>query len=362
MKFIDSIEIFIRSGKGGRGLVSFKSARGAPKLGADGGDGGFGGDVIFRTKPGMSTLSHLYHKRTYAAEDGHRGGNQGKTGRNGEAVVIEVPPGTVVIDAESGQQVLEMIEPNQQHVIAKGGKRGLGNRRFLSSRRQAPEQSTSGGPPIELALRLELKLLADIGLAGFPNAGKSTLLRAISDAKPKVGAYPFTTLQPQLGVVSLEAETGESWGPSFVVADIPGLIEGASHGKGLGFQFLRHLERAKALVFLIDVSRPDPLADFTSLQSELKQFSSELSEKPKLVVLSKIDLVDTETVDQLRQKFESTGAKVEDISAVDGSGMRALKYAMLELSESMASSDPVQGGQQDLGLLRVNEVTMQDEI
>ena len=276
MKFIDEILIRARSGHGGAGLCSFRSAKNAPKLGADGGDGGFGGHVLFKGNSTLNTLSHLYYMKVYAAGDGERGGLNGRTGANGRDCVIEVPVGTIVFNADTDEVMCEVLEDGELVQLAEGGKRGLGNLRYVSSTHQAPEEHTSGGEGIELNLKLELKLIADAGFAGFPNAGKSTLLSTISAAEPKVADYPFTTLEPQLGVVDVSQQTGE-WGKSFVAADIPGLIEGASEGKGLGHEFLKHLERTKVIVFVIDAFPFDettPFEAFNKLKAELRNYGS----------------------------------------------------------------------------------------
>ena len=334
MKFIDAIQIRVRSGRGGPGMVSFRSAKNAPKLGADGGDGGFGGHVLLQANSQLNTLSHLYHNRLYRAEDGHKGGTNGRTGRNGTNCIIEVPVGTVALDSETNQPLGELLADGDQLLVAAGGKRGLGNMRYLSSRHQAPEESTSGGPYIEHELKLELKLIADVGLAGFPNAGKSTLLGTISAAKPKIASYPFTTLEPQLGVVDLEAITGV-WGQSMVVADIPGLIQGASEGKGLGLEFLRHLERTQVLVYLIDphnLEGLEPYESFEILAAEIRNFDRSLEKKPFLVALSKCDLAEDE--DELalyREAFEQNGIEVWEIASFGRHGLDALLRRVWEL-------------------------------
>lgn len=333
MKFVDHIEIRVRSGSGGAGMSSFKSAKNKPKLGADGGDGGFGGHVFLEGDHQLNTLSSLYYKRLYKAEDGERGGTNGKTGRNGEDMLIPVPVGTVAYDKDTGDLLGEVLEDGQRICLAEGGKRGLGNMRYVSSKRQAPEDFTSGGPGVEIRLGLELKVIADVGLAGFPNAGKSTFLSAISAARPKIADYPFTTLQPQLGVIDLHSLTG-SWGESFVVADIPGLIEGASEGKGLGLEFLRHLERTKVIMYVVDPHNyegQDPLESFKILRSELETYGHGLSEKEYIVVLSKADTFGEGDKERFSEGFLKEGIETLAISSVSGIGLKELQLKLWEL-------------------------------
>jgi GTP-binding protein len=324
MKFVDQTEVRVRSGRGGPGLVSFRSAKNLPKLGADGGDGGFGGHVYLEGDVQLNTLSGLYYKKLYAAGDGGKGGPNGRTGKNGSDRIIRVPVGTVARNLADGSLLGEVVEDGQRLLIAEGGKRGLGNIRYLSSRHQAPEEHTSGGPSIEVRLALELKIIADVGLAGFPNAGKSTLLSTISAARPKVADYPFTTLDPQLGVVDMEKVTGE-WGQSFVVADIPGLIEGASDGRGLGHEFLRHLERTKLICYVIDPHDPtaeSPEQAFQVLQQELSRYGHGLVEKQALVILTKADLgLEDDQLARWQFFFADQGLPALSVSAVSGLGL-----------------------------------------
>lgn len=333
MKFVDETAIFVKSGHGGRGMVSFRAAKNAPKLGADGGDGGFGGSVYLRGNSQLNTLSSLYYKRLYTAEDGCKGGSNGRTGRNGEDLVIDVPLGTVATDKASGEKLCEVLH-EEKYLIAKGGKRGLGNLRYLSSIHQAPEESTNGGPSVELELGLELKLIADVGFAGFPNAGKSTLLSVLSAARPKVADYPFTTLQPQLGVVSLQ-DCGDYWDRSFVAADIPGLIEGAHEGRGLGHEFLRHLERTKVITYVIDPFAWDGLEPYEAykiLKSELSRFSKTFHNKRSLLVLTKTDLCwDNFEWEEFIDPFEEDGIDIITISSVARDGIKKLKMKLWDL-------------------------------
>jgi len=334
MAFVDETEIIVRSGSGGPGMVSFKAAKNAPKLGPDGGDGGFGGSVQLIGKAQLNSLSGLYYRRLYTAEDGVRGGPNGCTGRNGEDLEIYVPIGTQVYDKESGKLVAEMLEEGQIICLAPGGKRGLGNMRFLSATHQAPHENTSGSPGIELNLRLELKLIADVGFAGFPNAGKSTLLSSISSARPKIADYPFTTLIPHLGVVAVP-EMDPWGGASFVAADIPGLIEGASEGKGLGHEFLRHLERTKLVVYVIDPFALDEmpvLEAFETLENELRSFSDNLAGKRHLVVLTKTDIAPEEfDWEEAEAPLLNLGLEVLRISAVTHEGVNAFKRRIWQL-------------------------------
>jgi len=287
VKFIDEATITIQSGNGGRGCVSFRRERFIPRGGPDGGDGGHGGDVIFITTPHKRTLFHLQNRRHYKATNGAPGQGSQKTGRNGDDLVLELPPGTIVSDAQTREILFDLVAPDQRVIIARGGRGGQGNSRFKSSTHRAPRFAQPGEPGQTLTLKLELKLLADVGLMGLPNAGKSTLISVLSAAQPKIANYPFTTLTPNLGVVK---------GPMdepFVVADIPGLIEGAHEGAGLGIRFLRHVERTRVLVHLIDAAAIDPdapLAAYHTVNRELAKYSEDLAKKPQLVVLNKLDI------------------------------------------------------------------------
>jgi len=338
MKFIDSTEIFVASGKGGDGLVSFKSARNMPRLGPDGGDGGHGGDVVIIAAPQLNTLSTLRYRSRFIAANGSKGGPNGKTGATGDDAEIHVPLGTEIYDAESGRLICEILVAGQREVIAEGGRRGFGNLRFVSSTHQAPEEYVAGQPGHEITLRLELKLLADVGLAGLPNAGKSTLLGSLSAARPKIADYPFTTLVPQLGVVEFR-EKSEFNIHSFVMADIPGLIEGASEGRGLGHEFLRHLERTKIIAYVVDafpIDGVNPVDTLNLLRSELQAYDEKLASRTSVVVLNKADLADgeeqgLERLDALKNQIEQMGYKVFVISAAAHLGLGELKLALYEL-------------------------------
>jgi len=349
MKFVDSTEIHVSAGNGGSGMVSFKSARNMPRLGADGGDGGFGGNVVLCGESQINTLSSLRYKRAYEAEHGERGGAANRTGATGEDLRIPVPLGTVVHDLESGAGLGELLNQGDEIVVAKGGKRGLGNQRFLSSTHQAPEEFTPGGKGEKRRLGLELKLLADVGFAGLPNAGKSTLLSRISAARPKVADYPFTTLVPHLGVVEL-ADADNFGSESFVAADIPGLVEGASEGRGLGHAFLRHLERSRVITYVVDLCPPDdatPTATVALLQAEMQRFSPELAAKKSVVILNKLDLVQTDEQREAHAKavaeLQALGHEVLGISAVSGEGLRELKrrlYDFVQESKRLEAISP----------------------
>lgn len=334
MAFVDETEITVRSGDGGPGMVSFKSAKNAPKLGPDGGDGGFGGSVYLVGKAQLNSLSGLYYRRRYAAENGAKGGTNNCTGRNGEDLEIPVPVGTQAYNAETGKLVAEVLEDGQRICLAPGGKRGLGNIRFLSATHQAPHESTDGGEGVAMELRLELKLIADVGFAGFPNAGKSTLLSSISAARPKIADYPFTTLIPQLGVVTVP-DTDEWGNASFVAADIPGLIEGASEGKGLGHEFLRHLERTKVVVYVIDPFALDempPLDAYETLENELRSFSESLANKKHLIVLTKSDIAPEDfDWDEVEAPLKERGLEVLRLSAVARDGVNDFKRRVWNL-------------------------------
>lgn len=336
MQFVDYTEVFIRSGKGGRGMVSFRSGSHCPKAGADGGDGGFGGSVYLVGNRGINTLSHLRYRQRFAAEDGEKGGTNSCTGRNGKDLEIQVPLGTLARRVEDDALVGEVLEHAQRVLVAKGGKRGLGNQRFLSSTHQAPEESTPGGPADEFWAKLELKLLADVGFAGFPNAGKSTLLSVISAAKPKIADYPFTTLTPQLGVVDVDPH--DYLQPkSFVAADIPGLIEGASEGRGLGHEFLRHLERTKVIAFVVDAFTQDidAVQQLLCLRRELAQYSPMLAAKPAIVVLTKMDLAPHDFNREEAVLFAAEqNLKCFLISSATHQGLQELKHGLFELIQT----------------------------
>ncbi|MCX6118526.1 MAG: GTPase ObgE [Proteobacteria bacterium] len=358
MHFIDSTEVFVKSGDGGNGMVSFKTASNKPKLGADGGDGGPGGNVVFVGFGQLNTLSHVRYKHRFIAENGVRGGSNGKTGAHGADAEIVVPLGTEVYNAKTGEKICDILGDGERFVVAKGGQRGLGNLRFLSSTHQAPVEFTEGKPGVEIDLRLELKLLADVGLAGLPNAGKSTLLSVLSSAKPKIADYPFTTLVPNLGVVELR-ERGEFNLQSFVMADVPGLIEGASEGRGLGHSFLRHLERTKVIAYVIDALPIDgekPEATLELLRRELENYDTKLSSRTAVVILNKIDIAmdeaDQALIQSSKELIESAGYRVFLVSAMNREGLVDLKEQLFDLvqeekkiwNEMMATKIPQHRG------------------
>src|SRR4051794_28208500 len=324
--FIDEAKIKIKAGDGGNGILAFRREKYVPRGGPSGGDGGRGGDVYLVSSQHYNTLLHLRFNPEHTAERGRHGEGSNRTGRDGESADVPVPVGTVVYDAETGVQLFDFTAPEQRFLAAKGGRGGRGNARFATSTHQTPTEHEDGKPGEEHQLRLELKLLADVGLLGFPNAGKSTLISRISAAKPKIADYPFTTLEPHLGVVTLDEYR------TFVVADVPGLIEGAHEGHGLGIQFLRHVERTRLLVHLVDVSEStgrDPVHDFEVILTELASFSEELAAKPMFVVASKIDVAqDPERIESLRLIAEQRQLPFYRISSVTGEGIEELKYAM----------------------------------
>lgn len=327
MKFIDEAVITVQSGNGGSGCVSFRREKFIPKGGPDGGDGGDGGDVILFVSSKKRTLHHFHYKFHFKAEHGQRGQNKKKTGKNGKELVIEIPSGTVVSNSATGQMIRDFIRPGETFVIAKGGRGGRGNVRFKSATHRTPRFAQPGEPGETLRIKLELKLLADVGIAGLPNAGKSTLIGAISSSNPKIGSYPFTTLTPNLGVV--HTGTGEP----FVVADIPGLIKGAHKGVGLGIQFLKHLERTRIIIHLIDASTIDPdepLTPYKTVTNELIAYDPSLGEKIQLLVLNKADLPDTvEGIDIYKRQF--AGSNIMIISALTGQGLDRLKKKLCNL-------------------------------
>ncbi len=328
--FVDIAKIHLKAGDGGNGAVSFRREKYVAAGGPDGGDGGKGGDIVFVADDNLSTLADFRYKRKYVAENGAKGGTRRCTGKSAENLVIAVPRGTLVKDAESGRLIAD-ISTDEPVVIAKGGNGGWGNMHFSSATRQIPKFSKPGNPGEAIDVTLELKLLADVGLIGFPNVGKSTLVSVVSEAKPKIANYHFTTLTPVLGVVRM----GE--GSSFVMADIPGLIEGAGEGVGLGHEFLRHVERCRLLLHVIDVSGSegrDPIEDFNTINNELKTFSEELSERPQIIVGNKCDLTDEDRVAEIREYFENQGYAFFPIMAPINEGTEELiNYVAAELAK-----------------------------
>jgi len=324
--FVDEALVKIKAGKGGAGCIAFRREKFIPRGGPWGGDGGDGGSVVLHASQSHNTLVHFKYRPEQKAENGRQGEGCNRTGRNGNDLVLEVPAGTIVFDAESGERLFDFTEVDQKFIAARGGHRGRGNARFKSSTNQAPRFAEPGTPGEFRTLRLELKLLADVGLVGFPNAGKSTLISRISAARPKIADYPFTTLEPNLGVVDL----GEF--DSFLVADIPGLIEGAHEGHGLGDRFLRHIERTAILVHLVDVSETsgrEPVDDYQKIVRELANFSETLAEKPTIVVATKLDVVqDPERLTSLEEFCEKEGLDFRKISAVTGEGINQLVHEM----------------------------------
>lgn len=326
MAFADHAKIYVRSGKGGDGHVSFRREKYVPNGGPDGGDGGNGGSVIFEVDEGMNTLTNFRHIRKYAAGDGECGGKKNCHGKNGADIIIKVPKGTILKEAESGKVITDMSGDNTRQVLLTGGHGGNGNQHYATSTMQAPKYAQPGQEAKELNLLLELKVIADVGLVGFPNVGKSTLLSRISNARPEIANYHFTTLSPHLGVVDLEDAKG------FVVADIPGLIEGASEGVGLGHEFLRHIERTKVYIHIVDAASTegrDPIEDIYTINHELEKYSEELAKRPQVIAANKIDAFienADETIQKIKDEFEPKGIKVFPISAVSGTGIKELLY------------------------------------
>jgi GTPase len=327
--FIDEAIIRVSAGGGGNGCMAFRREKFVPRGGPSGGDGGRGGDVVMESSERHNTLVHFRFNPEHKAQRGRHGEGSNCTGRDGESVILKVPVGTIVYDQTTGEKVHDFSQADERVIVAHGGRGGRGNQHFATSTHQAPREHEEGKPGEERVLRLELKLLADVGLVGYPNVGKSTLISRISAARPKIADYPFTTLQPNLGVVTVGEAPHEN---SFVVADIPGLIEGAHDGTGLGTQFLRHIERTRALAHLVDVSdasgRPDPVKDFEVIMTELKSFGAELEKKPMIVVASKMDVANPDKVAKLRKHAKKLKLDFYEISAVTGQGIPQLKYAL----------------------------------
>lgn len=328
--FADRARIIIKSGKGGDGHVSFRREKFVPNGGPDGGDGGKGGDIIFEVDEGLNTLTDYRHRRKFAAQAGEEGGKKNCHGKNGADLILKVPEGTVIKDAESGKVIADMSGDNKRQIILTGGRGGLGNQHYATSTMQAPKYAQPGGESIEIEVQLELKVIADVGLVGFPNVGKSTFLSRVTNAKPKIANYHFTTLNPNLGVVDLD-------GNGFVIADIPGLIEGASEGIGLGHEFLRHIERTKIIIHMVDgasVEGRDPLEDIKAINKELEAYDPAILEKPQVIAANKMDVCmegSEEIIEKLRKEFEPKGIEVFSISAVSGQGVKELLYHVQEL-------------------------------
>lgn len=341
--FADRAKVYVRSGKGGDGHVSFRREKYVPNGGPDGGDGGHGGDVIFEVDEGLNTLIDFRHIRKYRAEDGQEGGKKNCRGKDGNDIIIKVPEGTVIKEAESGQVITDMSGENKRVILLKGGKGGNGNQHYATSTMQAPKYAQPGQPAQELELILELKVIADVGLVGFPNVGKSTFLSRVTNAKPKIANYHFTTLNPNLGVVDLEGTGG------FVIADIPGLIEGASEGIGLGHEFLRHIERTKVIIHIVDAASTegrDPVEDIYTINKELEAYNPDIARRPQVIAANKIDAMYTDdegnnALQAIKKEFEPKGILVYPISAVSGEGLKELLYKVNEMIESIGEEPTV---------------------
>ena len=332
--FADRARIIIKSGRGGDGHVSFRREKYVPNGGPDGGDGGKGGDVIFEVDPGVNTLADYRHRRKFAATPGEEGKKKNCHGKNGEDIILKVPEGTVVYDAESKKVICDLSGTNKRVVVLEGGRGGLGNQHFATSKMQAPKYAKPGGEAVEIEVILELKVIADVGLVGFPNVGKSTFLSRVSNANPKIANYHFTTLQPNLGVVDLDNSN------SFVIADIPGLIEGASEGVGLGYEFLRHIERTKVIVHIIDgasVEGRDPIEDINAINKEMLEYDDNLLKKPQVIVANKMDVCpdkEDEILEKIRNNIESDNVDVYGMSAVSGKGVKDVLWHINSLLNS----------------------------
>ncbi len=337
--FADRTKIIIRSGKGGDGHCSFRRELYVANGGPDGGDGGKGGDLVFEVDEGLNTLMNYRHKRKFSAGDGEEGGKRRCHGKSGEDLVLKVPPGTVIRELKSGKVIADMSGDNKRQIVLKGGKGGLGNQHFATATMQVPKYAQPGKPAMELEVLLELKVIADVGLVGFPNVGKSTLLSRVTNAEPKIANYHFTTLNPNLGVVDLDDSKG------FVMADIPGLIEGASEGAGLGHEFLRHIERTKMMIHVVDVAGTegrDPVDDIYKINTELASYNKDLANRPQVIAANKMDLMypEADSLDRLKAEFEPKGIPVFAISGVSGQGLAELLYYVSRQLEQM-DSEPV---------------------
>ena len=325
MKFIDHATLIVKAGDGGMGCIAFLREKYRPKGGPSGGDGGHGGSIIFQVNPQLSTLQDIAIKYHYRAENGANGSGKNRHGKNGRDIIIKIPPGTIIKDSITEQILMDLTESNKSYVVARGGNGGFGNARFKTQRQTAPRTANDGQPGEELKVDLELKVLADVGLVGFPNAGKSTFISKVSNARPKIADYPFTTLVPNLGIVKFGNYQ------SFVMADIPGLIQGASDGKGLGSQFLRHVERTKVLVYLVECTSEDIQEDVTTLQTELKKHKPELTERPALLLLTKSDLILDQSV---KPKKISKNISVIQISSLSGENLNKAVQSITKLIQS----------------------------
>lgn len=338
--FADRAQIYIKSGKGGDGHVSFRRELYVPNGGPDGGDGGRGGDIIFEVDKGLNTLYEFRHNRNYKAQPGEDGGKKNKHGKNGEDLIIKVPEGTVIREVETGKVVADMSGDNQRVTVLNGGRGGKGNQHYATPTMQAPKYAQPGQQAMELNVILELKVIADVGLVGFPNVGKSTLLSRVTNAQPKIANYHFTTLNPNLGVVDLPG------GKGFVIADIPGLIEGASEGVGLGHEFLRHIERTKVIIHMVDaasIEGRDPIADIKAINAELEAYNPDLLNRPQVIAANKIDAIYGESntiIDDIKKEFEPE-IKVYPISAVSGKGLKELLYHVREMLDEFDDAPTV---------------------
>ncbi|MGN0316394.1 MAG: GTPase ObgE [Lachnospira sp.] len=352
--FADRVRIFIKSGKGGDGHVSFRRELYVPAGGPDGGNGGHGGDIIFVVDKGLNTLGDFRHNSKYVAQSGEEGGKKRCTGKNGEDLYIKVPEGTVIYDDESGKVIADMSGENCKQTILKGGRGGKGNMNYATATMQAPQYAQPGQDAQELWVRLELKVIADVGLVGFPNVGKSTFLSRVTNARPKIANYHFTTLNPNLGVVDLDG------GKGFVIADIPGLIEGASEGVGLGHEFLRHIERTKVIIHIVDAASTegrDPIEDIRTINAELENYNADLLKRPQVIAANKIDAIfddENDSLKRLRDEYEPQGIKVFPISAVTGKGVKELLYAVREMLDNFKDEPTVFEPEFDMDMLNDN--------
>ena len=360
--FADRAKIIIKSGKGGDGHVSFRREKYVPDGGPDGGDGGRGGDVIFVIDEGLNTLTDYRHKRKFAAEPGQEGGKKKCHGRDGEDLILKVPAGTVIKDVETGKVIADMSGDNKRVIVLKGGRGGQGNSHYATATMQAPKYAQPGGEAIEIEVQLELKVIADVGLVGFPNVGKSTFLSRVTNAKPKIANYHFTTLQPNLGVVDMDEGFG------FVIADIPGLIEGASEGIGLGHEFLRHVERTKVLIHVVDaagVEGRDPIADIRAINTELERYNPELLKKPQVIAANKTDAIydpESSIIADLKAEFGKEGIEVFPISAVSGAGVKELLYHVKHLLDKLPKETVVYEQEYDPSLIVLRDLPYNIEI